>query len=745
MLARVVERVVCAGECSEKGRRGARICRGRADGRRLFGDAPTAARVCVCRIGASLTPVPWVVAHAVGIGSMGAWGRAGREESTRWRKNTRSKQNSARSPHPPTPAHHQGSDGTWRYTGGESFLDTLAPAGGYASLAWRLSEKAGGPVSIRYVLPGEPLDPDALITVADDDDVAELVREARRAARAGGGAGAPPVRVRVLLSPADDGGWPHGAASSGDASSDAAGSGGAPLTEEELADGASFFAEAEAAAAAARAAAAGAASGRATPAPSGRATPTVILSPRRPASGLAGSLAAVSLTGGGGGEGGPPCDPTAAAADQAAAAQAAVEEMHWEDGLRARLLRAASRPLWADDGVWSDNSAVAAAGGAPAAATADTPWSRAPTPPPGGGMVAPPPPPPAGWPASDDAWGAAGGDAAWWPAAGGVGGAPSAPVAIPGGSPAAATWGTAPGAIATVGARGSWDETLEPPSAAFAAAAAALPSSAGSTPTGGRGSMPRYGLVSPPAAVAASTPGDRASATATPGAPARTPAADRAAAAAAGLPSHISIFGGGGDDLDAALAAAAVGGGGGVGAPPATPPFGGGTPGPRPGAPRAPSRLRSHALPDVADLTSPAPHQAGRRNGGVEGTPQPRQAPPPPDVLAPAAAAAAHRVPLSDVVALRSVGEGAFGEVSLASVPTFGKVGETEKRGGGNQRGGRETRPVFSRTHSTPTHPPTTPPPTRSPSSGSNPPPPPLRPPLFGGRRRRWPVLTTRT
>jgi hypothetical protein len=34
-----------------------------------------------------------------------------------------------------------------------------------------LAEKVDGAVSVKYQLPGEDLDPDALITVADDSDV----------------------------------------------------------------------------------------------------------------------------------------------------------------------------------------------------------------------------------------------------------------------------------------------------------------------------------------------------------------------------------------------------------------------------------------------------------------------------------------------------------------------------------------------------------------------------------------------
>lgn len=60
--------------------------------------------------------------------------------------------------------------GQWKLSGAESYLESVSPACTYADLCWRLGEKHGA-ASIRYVLPGEKLDPDSLITVADDQDV----------------------------------------------------------------------------------------------------------------------------------------------------------------------------------------------------------------------------------------------------------------------------------------------------------------------------------------------------------------------------------------------------------------------------------------------------------------------------------------------------------------------------------------------------------------------------------------------
>jgi hypothetical protein len=504
----------------------------------------------------------------------------------------------------------QDPDGAWRYAGGESFLDTAPQGTAYADLVFRLSEKAGGPVSARYVLPGEALDPDGLITLGDDADVGEMAGEA---ARDGTG-----DRVRVILFAADESGGDGGDG----------GAAGGLLTEEEEADGADFFACAAASAAAAN--------GGASVAPE---------SPHQPVSALADALAAAALEGGG----------AAAASNpaQAAAAAAAVEAMHWEDGLRARLVRAASRRLWADDGVWG--------GGGEGA--------RAPTPPPPADVDA-------AWPPSADAWGGAGdAGAPWW----GGGGAPSAPLGVPpAASSAGATWGTGapPGAPASTAPGSSWDETIEPPDAALAVASAALPSSAGSTPTGGRPVGRPGAPPTPLTPVGEAGPGLFGD-----GGPTTLPArlTPDTRGSVAGLPTHISIFGEDlGADAEAALAAAAAAAresGEGDAAPSSSSAFAG-TPGPA-NAVHRPSRLRSHALPDVTtDLASPAP-----------GASAPRAAPPrarsrapsddspaPPSPASSLGAVAAHRVPASDVRVARRIGEGAFGDVCLATVPTFGRV-----------------------------------------------------------------------
>jgi PB1 domain len=65
----------------------------------------------------------------------------------------------------------QALDGKWRYQGGESYAINVATGCSYSELVFRLSEKLNGAVDVKYILPGEELDPDGLICVRDDDDV----------------------------------------------------------------------------------------------------------------------------------------------------------------------------------------------------------------------------------------------------------------------------------------------------------------------------------------------------------------------------------------------------------------------------------------------------------------------------------------------------------------------------------------------------------------------------------------------
>jgi hypothetical protein len=442
------------------------------------------------------------------------------------------------------------------------------------------------------------------------------------------------------------------------------------------------------------------------------------------------------------------------AEEQAAAAEAAVEEMAWEDGLRERLLRAASRPLWGrgtgggcnggdgeeggradEEGSWAEAASAMApllqslslSSGAvtPAAAnqsSSASAWPRTPTPP------VP---------------------------------VPTSPISMQQQQQTQAGWGDTGGeATAAAAQRGcSWDEVAEPPSAALAAAASAL------LPTGGTPTpapMPAAAAADPREFSRISGGGgakERLPAPFDPSSPPpQAPALTTATSVAEGLPSHISIFGaeelteGGAAALAAAAAANAreeealsrrgsgssggsggggsgrgrsgsdTGGVGGSGPGGLSAAFagGGGTPGPsRLGPNRPPSSspaVRSHALPDVAaDISSPAPPVLGgggggsgnltpgaervrarrrtaddgagggaarRRGGGFRGRGSDSDDEErtngdgigPGSPAAALGAIAAHRVPAAQVKVERVIGEGAFGAVSLACCPTFGRV-----------------------------------------------------------------------
>ncbi|KAG7667905.1 hypothetical protein Ndes2526B_g01686 [Nannochloris sp. 'desiccata'] len=73
--------------------------------------------------------------------------------------------------------------GAWKYVGGDTFLESVPVSWKYADLVFSLAEKVDGAISLKYQLPGEDLDPDGLISVADDSDIAELFDEYFRALR----------------------------------------------------------------------------------------------------------------------------------------------------------------------------------------------------------------------------------------------------------------------------------------------------------------------------------------------------------------------------------------------------------------------------------------------------------------------------------------------------------------------------------------------------------------------------------
>lgn len=92
-------------------------------------------------------------------------------------------------------------DGVWKYVGGETFLESVPMTWRYADLVFCLAEKVDGAISVKYLLPGEELDPDALISVSDDSDIVELFGEYERALRLPG----TPIktfRLRIFLFPA---------------------------------------------------------------------------------------------------------------------------------------------------------------------------------------------------------------------------------------------------------------------------------------------------------------------------------------------------------------------------------------------------------------------------------------------------------------------------------------------------------------------------------------------------------------
>lgn len=91
----------------------------------------------------------------------------------------------------------------WKYMGGQSILESVPAGFKYSDVMFKLCEKIDGAVTLKYQLPGEDLDPDALISVTDDDDLKEMFEEYFRGLRMPG----TPVktfRLRVFLFPAEE-------------------------------------------------------------------------------------------------------------------------------------------------------------------------------------------------------------------------------------------------------------------------------------------------------------------------------------------------------------------------------------------------------------------------------------------------------------------------------------------------------------------------------------------------------------
>ncbi|GAB2263926.1 hypothetical protein Droror1_Dr00026060 [Drosera rotundifolia] len=91
-------------------------------------------------------------------------------------------------------------DNQLRYIGGDTRIVSVPRATTYAALHTKLSKTAGvADVAIKYQLPSEELD--ALVTVASDEDVENMMDEIDRSGRSGGGG-----RMRVFLFKRSEGG-----------------------------------------------------------------------------------------------------------------------------------------------------------------------------------------------------------------------------------------------------------------------------------------------------------------------------------------------------------------------------------------------------------------------------------------------------------------------------------------------------------------------------------------------------------
>mmetsp|Transcript_25426 Transcript_25426/g.75108 ORF Transcript_25426/g.75108 Transcript_25426/m.75108 type:complete len:878 (-) Transcript_25426:269-2902(-) len=90
---------------------------------------------------------------------------------------------------------------SWRYIGGEMFNESVPMSFRYADLCLKLNEKVGYTTSIKYQAPGEDLSPNELVSITGDDDLQELYDEYFQALRRPG----TPIktfRVKVFLFPA---------------------------------------------------------------------------------------------------------------------------------------------------------------------------------------------------------------------------------------------------------------------------------------------------------------------------------------------------------------------------------------------------------------------------------------------------------------------------------------------------------------------------------------------------------------
>ncbi|WIA22655.1 hypothetical protein OEZ86_009625 [Tetradesmus obliquus] len=65
----------------------------------------------------------------------------------------------------------------WKFVGAEYFNESIGYGVKYADFMFKLSEKFKTAVSVKYAAPGEDLDPETLISVQDDADLQELVED----------------------------------------------------------------------------------------------------------------------------------------------------------------------------------------------------------------------------------------------------------------------------------------------------------------------------------------------------------------------------------------------------------------------------------------------------------------------------------------------------------------------------------------------------------------------------------------
>lgn len=68
-------------------------------------------------------------------------------------------------------------DSAYKYDGGQSFMESVPRTCTYSELIHKLNEKFDHDLSIKYLAPGDVLDPQNLVSVQDDDDLKELYRE----------------------------------------------------------------------------------------------------------------------------------------------------------------------------------------------------------------------------------------------------------------------------------------------------------------------------------------------------------------------------------------------------------------------------------------------------------------------------------------------------------------------------------------------------------------------------------------